>query len=225
MREPTWQQVLGALTWRQVLLRRMQGHQDSLDAASTKENGLAGPHTLQMPGVQKARRPPRQTCRQALPVATASLPHSFQLLLLHFRSRKDLGGDLSGAMDERLSPVAVLGVVVGVCSWGTAAATLAVTRVAVAGPPLLIGAIIEARVYGAGDGVACLDAVDADDAAVARVALACARLGDGARSARAALPVLARRVKSADSVDVEASFGLFPSGGFGGNCGSYAATA
>jgi len=140
-------------------------------------------------------------------------------------TREGLGGDLAGAVDERLPPVAVVGVVVGVCSWGTAAATFAVTRVAVAGVPLRSVAFIEALVDGAADGVARLDAVDANDAVVARVAFAGARLVDGATSARAALRVLAPRLDAADGVDVGAFLGILPSGGFGGNGGLDAATA
>jgi len=133
--------------------------------------------------------------------------------------------DLAGAVDERLPPVAVVGVVVGVCSWGTAAATLAVTRVAFAGVPLRSVAFIEARVAGAADGVARFNAVDVNDAAVARVAFAGARLVDGASSAHAALRVLAPRLDGADGADAGAFLRFFSRGGFGGNGGLDAATA
>jgi len=67
------------------------------------------------------------------------------------QTREGLSGDLSGAVDERLPLGAVIGVVVGVCSWKTAAATSAVTRVAIAGVPLLSVAYIEDRVHGTAD--------------------------------------------------------------------------
>jgi len=133
--------------------------------------------------------------------------------------------DPAGAVDERLPPVAVIGVVAGVCSWGTAAATLAVTRVAVAGVPLRSVAFIEAWVARAVDGVARLDAVDVNDASVARVAFAGAGHVDGATGPRAALRVLAPRLDAAEGADVGAFLGFFPSGVFGGNGGLDAATA
>jgi len=74
----------------------MQGHQDSLEAASTRENGLVGPHPLHILGVQKSRRPLRLTGHQALPVAIVSFPYSLQLLPLQCRRERDFAWTLPG---------------------------------------------------------------------------------------------------------------------------------
>jgi len=57
---------------------------------------------------------------------------------------------------------------------------LAVTRVAVAGVLFRSVAVTEARIYGAADGVARLDAVDVNDPAVSCNTFAGARLVDSA---------------------------------------------
>jgi len=75
------------------------------------------------------------------------------------------------------------------------------------------------------DDVASLDAVDANDAVVARVSFAVARLVDGVTSARAAMRVLAACLDAADGGDVEAISIFLPSGSFSGNGGLDAATA
>ena len=138
-------------------------------------------------------------------------------------TRGGLGGQRAVAVGVRLPPAAGVGVVVRVCSWGTTAATLAVTRVAVAGVPFRSVAFVEARVDRVAGSVAGLDAAKCNDAADARVA--CARLVDGAKLGGAALRVLAPRLVAADGVDVGALFGFFASGGLGGNGGLDAAAS
>jgi len=96
LRAPTWRLALGAMTRRLTLLRRMQGHQDSLEAASSRESGLAVSRLLQLLGLQKHRRPPQPTCRQVSPVAIVSLPYSLQLLPLQCKRERDLVGTFPG---------------------------------------------------------------------------------------------------------------------------------
>lgn len=136
-------------------------------------------------------------------------------------TREGLGGDLVVAMGVRLPPAAGGGVVVGVCSCGTTAETLADTRVAVAGVPFRIVAFVEALVDRTAGGVASLDAANANDAAVACVSFA--RLVDGAEFGDAALRVLAPRLDAADGADVGDSLGFLASGALGGNRGLLAA--